>query len=149
MRRITHLVLHCSGSDHSTVKSMTRFHLSKGWRTIGYHVVGLPDGSTHRARADRQTGAGVVGFNGPTLHYCLVGDLNAHPPTDAQHKRAVLQFAEWCRTYHLDPLVAVLGHRETGPFVPKWLRTKKPCPGTKVDMTEFRSAVLEALDATA
>lgn len=146
MRKIRYLILHCSGHDASTIKSMTRYHtLVNKWRTIGYHIVGLVDGSTHRARPDRQPGAGVLGFNSNTLHYCLIGDLDAHPPTPEQWNRSVLQFAEWCRTYFLDPEVAILGHRETVSFVPKWQRTSKTCPGTQVDMRAFRAAVKDAL----
>ncbi len=150
MRKITHLILHCSGSDRSTVESMRWYHkVVKLWADIAYHKIGYADGSVHLGRREARQGAGVTGMNKTTLHYCMVGDLNKHPPTAKQWITAANQFVMWCRAHDLDPMVAILGHRETGPFVPKAMRTKKPCPGTKVDMNAFRAEVQRRLNVAA
>ncbi len=149
MRKITHLILHCSGEDTSTVKSMRWYHTAiKGWADVAYHLIGYVDGSVHPGRAERKPGAGVTGMNTTTLHYCLVGDLDSHAPDPTQYFSAVCYFAAWCKKYHLDPEVAILGHRETGSFVPKILRTKKQCPGKFVDMRLFRRDVKAVLHET-
>lgn len=142
MRKITHLILHHSGSDRSTVESMTRFHkLVNKWRDIGYHKIGYPDGSIHDGRRLETPGAHVAGMNASTLGYCLVGNLNEHAATWAAWSAAADWFAQMCRLYGLDPDVAILGHRETVSYVPKLLRTKKNCPGKYVNMDSFRHAV--------
>lgn len=146
MRRVTHLVLHHSGRDGSTVASITRTHrlLLKAW-TIGYHAVGMPDGTVERGRDEDKPGAHVAGLNPHTLGYVLSGNMNKHPPTQPQWDAAVARFAAWCTMHGLDPFTAILGHRETPPFVPKLLRTKKQCPGKFVLMTHFRRDVAKAM----
>jgi N-acetylmuramoyl-L-alanine amidase len=149
MRPIRYLVLHHSGRDGSTVASITRTHMLQfKWKGIGYHAVGMPDGTVERGRDEDKPGAHVAGFNPHTLGYCMSGNMNLHPPSAVQWKAAVARFAAWCTMHGLDPYTAILGHRETPPFVPKLLRTKKSCPGKKVDMTTFRLHVAMAMGIT-
>lgn len=147
MRKITHLVVHCTDSDHSTVASITRFHrVVKKWKTIGYHRVVNADGSVDQGRDDARPGAHTAGFNKSTLAIVMVGALNDHPPTDAQLRATAHELAMWAAAHRLDPWAAILGHRETWPFVPKLLRTKKPCPGKMTNMHLLRSLVAMELD---
>ncbi len=146
MRKITHLVLHGTDSDKSTAASIRRFHMSKGWFGPGYHV-GFPSGGGVDAlRPEHKPGAHTAGFNKTTLAGVLYGDLDEHPPTTEQWDEAVRKFADWCEQHALDPHVAILGHRETWPFVPRALITRKSCPGWCVDMRAFRSAVARELE---
>lgn len=147
MRRVTHLVLHHSGRDGSTVASITRTHvLQFKWAGIGYHSVGMPDGTVERGRDEDRPGAHTAGFNAHTLGYCMSGNLNLHPPSGAQWKAAVSRFAAWCTQHGLDPAMAILGHRETGPFVHELLRTRKNCPGKCVNLRAFRRDVARAME---
>lgn len=144
MRTITHIVVHHTGSDSSTVERIRRVHKAKGWSDIGYHAVIYADGSVHDGRAKGVPGAHVRGFNRSTLAAAMVGDLNRHPPTEAQLKAAIWLCASWARKAGIDA-GKVVGHRETKGLVPRAMATKKSCPGTCVDMYLFRSGVTEQL----
>jgi N-acetylmuramoyl-L-alanine amidase-like protein len=145
MRKITQIIVHCSDNDNSTVESMRRFHMNvRGWLDVGYHRVVYADGSRHLGRDDKRPGAHTSGLNLHTLAVCAVGKLDKHPMTPAQEQGVVDQCVEWCLLHNV-PSASVIGHRETGPFVPKLLRTRKSCPGKLVDMDRIRAQVAARL----
>lgn len=148
MRDVTHLIVHCSGSDATTPESVRRFHMKvRGWIDAGYHVLIATDGTIHELRPETKQGAHVAGMNANTLAVCLVGDLDKRPPSPAQLTSLEVVLVGWCSEHDLDPLTAILGHRETTSFVPRLLATKKTCPGRKTDMTTIRAAVASRLKA--
>jgi len=51
------------------------WHLSRGWRDIGYHEVIRRDGTVELGRPADQTGAHVGGHNTGNYGICLVGGL--------------------------------------------------------------------------
>ena len=36
---MTNVIIHCSASDFGNAAEITRWHLQRGWKTIGYHYV--------------------------------------------------------------------------------------------------------------
>lgn len=136
--KVRKLVLHCNGYDGRTWRDILRTHLGKGWFGIGYHAVGHEDGSVHPGRKETKPGAHAPGLNPCSLAYCMIGDLDAHPPTPAQWESAVNWFAIRALRHGLSS-ADVIGHREAHLHGGK--RTKKSCPGALVRMNWFRDSV--------
>jgi N-acetyl-anhydromuramyl-L-alanine amidase AmpD len=152
VRKITHLVVHCTGAPGRTIDDIRRFHTTpkprgKGWSDIGYHFVYHEDGSEHTGRRISRPGAGVAGFNAATVHLCCVGNGDAADFNEAQYAALTARLSVLCKQFGLDA-PAVIGHRETVRFVKPALKTKKSCPGRKVDMEALRDRVSEALHAS-
>ncbi len=93
--RWTCIVVHHSASDKGTPESMDQSHRQRGWDELGYHFVignglGYPDGKVYvGARWDKQKHGAhckVPGnyYNEHGIGICLMGNLEDHPPTDAQ-----------------------------------------------------------------
>ncbi len=145
-RPVRYLVVHHNGVDGRTWRDILRTHLGQGWLGIGYHQVIHEDGTVHAGRDESRPGAHTSGFNvtrdgGMTLAVCVIGNLDKHPMNGGQWTALVKSLADWCAWHELDPFTAILGHRETRPFVRQALRTKKSCPGKFVDMGMLRRDV--------
>ncbi len=93
--RWTCIVVHHSASDRGTPESIDLSHRQRGWDELGYHfVIGngvdYPDGQVHVGSrwAKQKHGAHckVPGnyYNEHGIGICLIGDLEEHPPTEAQ-----------------------------------------------------------------
>ena len=144
MRKITHIIVHCSGAANSTVDSIRRFHKApkpkgNGWKDIGYHYVIHVDGTSHMGRSERQAGAHVASFNANTIGVCVVGNGDIRDFNAAQYATLTRLLACLCAQYGV-PVKNVLGHRETRELeqIPPKSRTKKSCPGTQVSMELIR-----------
>ena len=94
------VVLHCSDSDFGNAAMITKWHLDRGWSTIGYHYVILNgwfkkgvfnrkfDGHLETGRPldddnvveSHETGAHVYGFNKGTIGICLIGESDDFSP---------------------------------------------------------------------
>jgi hypothetical protein len=116
-----HLVLHHSAFPTSRIGGRTlavearhmrqiqRWHLDRGWATVGYHFVVSPSGRIFRGRPVDRLGAHVFGHNAGTVGICLMGNFERERPT-----AAALVALEHVRT-RLVPggaAVALLGHRD-------------------------------------
>lgn len=148
MRRITHLVLHTSGTQrqgkplYPSAAQMDAAHRRLGWDQIGYHFVIGPDGSMEIGRPIEQPGAHVRGMNATTIGICVTGHGDLAPWT-AQQWEAALQLCQKLLSAHrLEERFkghpkTVLGHRECGEVagVPK---PRKSCPGRLVPLDDFR-----------
>jgi N-acetylmuramoyl-L-alanine amidase len=78
--------LHCSASDnskHDNLKTITEWHLERGFSDVGYHYVITQDGFIHRGRNLEKIPAAQKGFNTGTIAICLTGLNNF---TDIQFK---------------------------------------------------------------
>ena len=74
------IVMHHSGSEHDSPESIHRYHTSKGWNGIGYHIVIARDGTivfTHRW-TQGISGAHCRNYN-KMVGICVLGDLNKRP----------------------------------------------------------------------
>ena len=74
------ITIHCSATKngrHVPIQDIIRWHKKRGFRTVGYHLVIQPDGTTDRGRPLNQTGAHVKGYNrvdgAINLGICLIG----------------------------------------------------------------------------
>lgn len=79
MRTINEIIIHCSatqeGNEYSNA-AITRDHLKRGFRTIGYHyVIGL-NGEIRKGRNVKYSGAHCKGRNKNSIGICYIGGLD-------------------------------------------------------------------------
>lgn len=125
MRKIKHIVLHCTASPQTaTVESIQNYwrkHL--GWRSPGYHRILKPNGEVVTLAPDEAICNGVGGHNSNSLHVSYIGgvDKNGKPVdnrTEAQKLAMESVIRVWLAKY---PGAEVLGHRD-------FAGVKKACP---------------------
>lgn len=104
---LDHLVLHhtafaTSGiggrtlaAESAHMRAIQRWHLDRGWATVGYHFVVAPSGRVFRGRPVDRLGAHVLGHNAGTVGICLMGNFELERPTpealsSLAHVRAAL-----------------------------------------------------------
>lgn len=121
MRRITHLVVHCTATDRLTaVESIQRYWREvMRWKSPGYHVIVKVDGTRVRLQGDDKPTNGVAGHNATSLHVSYIGGVvpgrvaGQQLPADTrtpQQKDAILaQLKEWRKLY---PDAVICGHRD-------------------------------------
>lgn len=84
MRKIKKIILHCSDSDvvkHDDVNIIKRWHIARGFKTVGYHFFIQGNGTEQRGRPlDEDTfiepdevGAHTIGYNFDSVGICLHG----------------------------------------------------------------------------
>jgi N-acetylmuramoyl-L-alanine amidase len=136
MRVINKVVIHCSDLEWGTVDGIRRYHVSQGWKDIGYHFVvenGIGtrngvyrperDGYVFAGRPIAQAGAHVMGHNRDSLGVCLVGK-NEFTPKQLQSTKRLI---ELLRSNYGD--IEVWGHRDLDPA--------KTCPNFDVGLLGF------------
>jgi N-acetyl-anhydromuramyl-L-alanine amidase AmpD len=112
-----------------TVDDITRHHIKRGFRTVGYHYFIRRDGSVEKGRPDTVIGAHVKGHNNNNLGVCLSGgvDENNKPEknyTDIQMHALYALIVDLCEQYDI-PFNNIQGHRDWYGDKSKWL---KECP---------------------
>ena len=78
-RTISKIILHCSATPEGrdvSVDTIRDWHLSRGWRDIGYHYVIYLDGTMVNGRDVNITGAHTKGENEGSIGICYVGGVN-------------------------------------------------------------------------
>lgn len=78
MRKLNGIIVHCSATPEGkdfTVADITKWHIARGFNTIGYHYVIYRDGSVHTGRPIEQIGAHCQGHNADTVGVCYIGGL--------------------------------------------------------------------------
>ena len=87
-RKVLRVFIHCSASDHpehDNIATIRGWHLSRGFRDVGYHFFICKDGSLQYGRDLEKTPAAQKGHNLYTLAVCLHG-LKEEKFTKAQFK---------------------------------------------------------------
>ena len=78
MRKIDKIIIHCSatpeGRPHD-VADITRWHLQRGFSTIGYHYLIHLDGTIETGRPIERMGAHTTGENRNSIGICYVGGM--------------------------------------------------------------------------
>lgn len=70
------ITVHCSATENGksvSIETIRSWHIARGWRDIGYHVVIDVDGSVNIGRPLIEQGSHVEGENEGNLGICLVG----------------------------------------------------------------------------
>jgi len=91
-RKWSHIIVHHTGAEEKDTAQVRRYHLSLGWRDIGYHYVIERDGRIAAGRSLELGGAHCTagGMNRKGIGVALLGNMENHPPLTAQ-ERALLQ----------------------------------------------------------
>lgn len=72
----TRIIVHCSDSKNGErvdISEITKWHMARGFLTVGYHLVIQPDGEVQKGRPLNAMGAHVEGENFDSIGICLVG----------------------------------------------------------------------------
>lgn len=116
MRRIDHIVLHCTATPQTTtVKSIQNYWKKElGWKSPGYHFIILPDGTIIELLPIEQVSNGVAGHNAHGINISYIGGVDEKGRaidnrTDAQ-KAAQISLL---RKHHaMFPEAVICGHRD-------------------------------------
>lgn len=98
MRKITEIILHCTGTVPSrsiTIDSIRRYHVRvKGWSDIGYHFLIDADGNIFHGRPIEHPGAHCEGRNQHSIGIAYVGgkhyDCETHMDTRTDEQKKAL-----------------------------------------------------------
>jgi N-acetylmuramoyl-L-alanine amidase len=135
VRKWTHIIIHHTGAEEKDADQVRRYHLSLGWRDVGYHYVVERDGRVVQGRGLDLVGAHckASSMNYKGIGIAVIGNLQNHSILPAQEK-AVVQLAGDLMGRFAIPLSNVMGHNE----VPG---AATACPGRHFSMDSLRSAV--------
>lgn len=119
MRIINKIIIHATGNradSKITLEDIRHYHITKGWRDIGYHYVVFADGRVERGRPISVAGAHCFGHNAHSIGVAYVGGIDKDGrETDtrsAAQKQALLQLVtKLVKMYRCD----VYGHRDLSP----------------------------------
>jgi N-acetylmuramoyl-L-alanine amidase len=114
------IVIHCSATRPTQdigVADITRWHIQRGFDTVGYHYVIRRNGELETGRPETAVGAHVRGHNTHSVGICLAGGVNAHNTpennfTAGQIATLKQLLAQLKGRY---PSARVLGHRDLSP----------------------------------
>ena len=126
MRKINHIVIHCSATRENTdfsFEDLKQAHKARGFRTVGYHFYIRKDGSVHIGRPIHQTGAHVKGHNHDSIGIAYEGGLDANGrPKDTRtelQEAAIIdtirELFEKLAEYQDISTIEILGHRDLSP----------------------------------
>jgi len=115
MRKVTHLVLHCTATAQNTsVENIKKYWKENlGWKSPGYHKIIEPQGSVVVLADDEQICNGVKGHNSTSIHVSYIGGVNGSKPVDnrtASQREAMIALVRYYRSKY--PGIIVCGHRD-------------------------------------
>ena len=136
MRKINKIIIHCtateSGKDYS-VDDIRKWHLSRGFKDVGYHYIIHLDGTVSLGRSPHEPGAHCAGYNKHSIGICYVGGLLNGKPADTRtdsQKKSLITLLNMMRCTYGD--VTIHGHKEFA---------NKACPC--FDVNELRKEVFK------
>lgn len=117
MRSIDEIIVHCTATPEGrnvSVEDITRWHIDRGFSTIGYHYVVLLDGTIKRGRIDEQVGAHCKGHNSRSIGIAYVGGCDkAMRPKDTRtvpQRASLARLLKELKTKY--PAASIIGHRD-------------------------------------
>lgn len=134
--KISEVIIHCSATRAdwmanagvaAQAEEIRRWHMSKGWRDIGYHHIIGRCGNVVQGRPETVMGAHVRGHNRGTIGVCLIGGHGSAASDKfedhftAQQERALLALLDEIEARA--GTVSITGHNNY---------SAKACPGFEV-----------------
>ena len=112
------IIHHSLTKDSRTVswQPIRRYHLSLGWREIGYHYGIEMVNDRYEilvGRMEGTTGAHTRGANEVSIGICLIGNYDIDPPNKQQWKTLLKLCANIYLRYNIS-IDNVKGHKELG-----------------------------------
>lgn len=131
MREINEIIIHCAATPEGknfTVEDINKWHVNRGFTSIGYHYVIYLDGSIHKGRDIEKVGAHCVNHNAKSIGICYIGgvDTDGKTPKDTrtvQQKESLLSLLKELKLKY--PKAKICGHNEFA---------KKACPSFNVKL---------------
>lgn len=117
------IILHCSATTNGksvSVEEIRSWHLERGFKDIGYHLVIDVDGTVGNGRGLNQEGAHCEGENYDSIGICLVGTDRF---SKAQFVSLEYKLKSIFLTYDI-PKWAIYGHYQ----FPSAMKQGKTCP---------------------
>jgi len=113
-------VLHNSGTEAKydkgldTVKSFNSYHLSKGWKCIGYHWIISTEGIIYAGRKMEYLGSHAGSKGNPlSIGVCLVGNFEASDkPTEKQKEALAALHIALYKKFYGNSAVTIRFHKE-------------------------------------
>lgn len=118
MRKITHIVIHCTaGPQTQTIESIRNYWRSIGWKRPGYHRIIDAKGVVHSLSDYASPTNGVAGHNANSIHVAYIGGVdksgkpvdNRTPEQLAAMEKLIGELANQF------PGAIILGHRDFSP----------------------------------
>lgn len=123
------LVIHCAATKATMdigVEEITKWHIDRGFDTIGYHYVIRRSGAVEKGRAQEAEGAHAIAVNGTSIGICLVGgvdnDLQWENNFSEAQFRSLKSLIILLKNKY--PIEKIIGHYE--------VESKKECPSFDV-----------------
>ncbi len=129
----THIIVHHTGAEENDAEQVKQYHLSLGWRDIGYNYVIERSGQVVEGRPLDLPGAHCRSgdMNHCSIGVAVIGNLEKNPLPQVQQE-ALWELLQELADRHRIPLENILGHRE----VPG---AATACPGKFMDMELLRN----------
>ena len=164
MRKVDEVIIHCTATranwwqGKSTVAKaaeVERWHLDRGFSSIGYHWIIDRDGTTIAGRPEEMTGAHVRGHNSQSIGITLLGGhgSNADDEFDdhftPEQEIALRKLIDDIKRRH--PIKKVTGHNAYSPKACPGFRVgpflaNKPTPAPRVSPVQSKTLQASTLD---
>lgn len=125
MRKITHIVVHCTATPQTAkIESIQRYWREVlGWKSPGYHHIVEANGKVTQLHPEELPSNGVAGHNSTIINVCYIGGVDASQKavdnrTPAQ-KLSLLTLLRLLKVHYPDAIIQ--GHRD-------FPGVKKACP---------------------
>ena len=137
MKKVTHIIIHCSYSHWGCRNEIEKWHLERGFKEIGYNFVILNgrydhddyipslDGAIEVGRDIDVVGAHALGYNGISIGICLIGKDGQFT---SRQMIALMALVRDLMSIYVIPKSNVIGHNET----PHAIEIGKTCPQFEV-----------------
>lgn len=123
------ITIHCSATPNGKevpAKTIKEWHLARGFKDIGYHLIIQPDGTCEHGRPLNQVGAHVEGANRDNIGICLIGTDKF---TKAQFSKLYDQLEGIRLTYMIHPI-----HLHCHYEFPSAAKQGKTCPNIPIQV---------------
>ena len=117
MRAINRIIIHCTATPENrshTAKDIERWHIERGYRTIGYHYLIRLDGTVETGRSEATVGAHAKNYNANSIGTCYVGGCDAQmKPKDtrtASQTASLIKLLQELKKKY--PQAETIGHSE-------------------------------------
>ena len=113
-----YIIIHCSATkvtNNVSLEEITKWHKAQGFKNIGYHYYITKDGTIHKGRDEKLSGAHTIGYNSNSIGICYVGGVakDGKTPKDTRteaQKQSLLELLKSLKVKY--PNATIHGHRE-------------------------------------
>lgn len=116
MRKITHIVLHCTATPQNTTIASIQRHWREvnKWKSPGYHWIIKADGEAAPLQPIEKPSNGVAGHNANSIHISYIGGVDAKGRavdnrTEAQKETQIKLLLDLKKKF---PDADIVGHRD-------------------------------------